>query len=78
MATCEKCGKQGSALGYDVRIYSCEDHIDRILCKDCYQRVQQEIFQRRTQQAVPTIYCHNCGKPIRADYKLCPYCGQKF
>lgn len=54
-----------------------------LLITDAIQKVKEGIATPdevarviHVEEMAASAYCHNCGKPVRPEYKVCPYCSQ--
>jgi len=76
MAQCSRCGKTGGM--FDVKLYNLPNKQDKILCNVCYQEIIRsgEFYSYPGQQH--QINCPGCNKPVKADFKICPYCKEKI
>jgi len=68
---CRRCGRLGNFN--EVKLYPLphDPSQSMFLCEACYRKM---IFEKN-QKKVQTKPCHQCGRNIPADARLCPYCG---
>ena len=69
--SCKRCGRLGNFN--EVKLYPLPHNPSRsmFLCEACYRKMIFEMNREKVQ----TKPCHQCGRIIPVDARLCPYCG---
>jgi len=68
---CRRCGRLGNFN--EVKLYPLphDPSQSMFLCEACYRKM---LFEKNREK-VQTKPCHQCGRVIPVDARLCPYCG---